>query len=282
MKGIHKWIPESTVFSAESSLNPEEFFENKEYTSLNNSFTSSSTSSASRLLPSEVACLIRASHIDSVIKILDYLPPNDEIQFSKNECAEEAIIGIVLERNINEICLFDYLIQKQLLDEPEARYIIKQLVQINLDILKIGILHGDLKSENILIEPVTKKIRLIDFGSAVLINSSQSTKMTNKVVRTFRGTNLYKPPEYLLNKCFYPRPSTVWTIGVILYDLVCGHFPFQNDSDVISHQYKDVEFSRKDLSTGLQKLIKRCLAFYVADRINIDKILIDSWMKEKV
>lgn len=265
----------------DTNLNREEFFENKDSASLNNSFTSSSTSSSERLLPNEVACLIRATHIDSVIKILDYLPPSEDVQLDKNECSDDAFIGIVLERNTNEICLFDYLIQKQLLDEPEARYIIKQLVQINLDILKIGILHGDLKSENILIDPITKKIRLIDFGSAVLINSPQCTKVSNKLVKTFRGTNLYKPPEYLLNKCFYPRPSTVWTIGVILYDLVCGHFPFQNDTDVMSHQYKDVEFSRKNLSQGLQRLIKRCLAFYVADRINIDKILMDSWMKEK-
>lgn len=150
--------------------------------------------------------------------------------------------------------------------------------------LQAGILHGDLKSENILIEPKTKLIKLIDFGSAQLTNDLPHLKTTNKsiatkLIKTFRGTNLYKPPEYLIHKCFYPRPSTIWTIGVILYDMVCGFFPFDNDAEVMNHQHKEVEFpSDRNLSPEFKNLVKRCLAFYVADRINIDKILLDQWM----
>ena len=149
--------------------------------------------------------------------------------------------------------------------------------------LQAGILHGDLKSENILIEPSTLKIKLIDFGSAQLIESSPQQKpnksSNTKLVKTFRGTNLYKPPEYLMNKCFYPRPSTVWTIGVILYDMIYGIFPFKNDSEIMEHKNKELKFSSKIYSSpGFKNLVKSCLAFYVADRISIDKILSDEWM----
>lgn len=280
--GIHKWIPESTVIdSNEKIFSHSEYFDSKSISSSNHSVSSSTTEN--RVLPSEVACLIRASKIPNVVKILDYLPASEDVQLEQqqdNEYDDDSIIGIVLERNPKEICLFDYLLKKQVLDEKEARYIIKQLIQINLDLLKAGILHGDLKSENILIEPSTKKIKLIDFGSAQLIDTPhyKGSRINPKLVRTFRGTNLYKPPEYCLNKSFYPRPSTVWTIGIILFDMVCGHFPFQNDNEVLEHQKKDVKFTRKNLTQDFKNLVTRCLAFYVADRVNIDKILADQWM----
>lgn len=141
----------------------------------------------------------------------------------------------------------------------------QQLVRASLDLLQHGIFHGDLKSENILINPSTMQIKVIDFGSAQILsadngssarrtdhhhsNSSSTTSsssphkcnaqsMVGKLVRTFRGTNLYKPPEFILHRCFYPRPSTVWTLGILLYDLVCGRFPFDKDADVLTHQDK--------------------------------------------
>jgi serine/threonine protein kinase len=173
----------------------------------------------------------------------------------------------------------------------------------------------NLRSENILINTKTKKIKVIDFGSAQLIDANNSNSRVNlhhshhhyrrassqkashadfskcksqsltqnlsisKPFRTFRGTNLYKPPEYILHHCFYPRSSTVWSFGIIIYDMVCGNFPFDKDSDILTHQDRDIEFSRKHLSDNLKDLVKKCLSFYVCDRINIEKILNHSWFK---
>lgn len=311
IKAIHKWIPESYVheFIDENLLSYSEFFSRID------------PEKEERMLPSEVACLLRAHKQDGVVKILDFIPANEDLmsdnlvpsqqtEFSSinnnNNNNNESIIGIVLERDPNEICLFDYLIQNEFLDELEAKVIMKQLVEISLNLLHNGILHGDLKSENILINPQTKRIKIIDFGSAQIIDSSlpntsnlnqnnnhnnkklhkcnsatkcNSQLINSKPVRTFRGTNLYKPPEYILHHCFYPRPSTVWTFGVILYDMVCGHFPFDKDSDVLTHQDKDIEFTRPDLTENFKDLVRKCLAFYVADRIIIEKILLHPWMK---
>ncbi|CAF0736462.1 unnamed protein product [Brachionus calyciflorus] len=298
-KAIHKWIPESVILDETVDFNllqKSEFF---------------SEANKNRLLPSEVACLLRASKIDGIVKILDYIPPSDAVNLepsqetscSSSDCSDtemkslkdDSIIGIVLERDPNEICLFDYLIQMDYLEEDEARVIFKQIVNISLDLLENLIYHGDLKSENILINPMTKKIKIIDFGSAqindinVTSNSNQRVKrgslskcnsksLMTKPVRTFRGTNLYKPPEFIVHHCFYPRPSTVWTFGILLYDMVCGHFPFDKDSDVLTHQDKEIEFVRSDLSENFRDLIKKCLAFYVADRLNIEKVLGHPWM----
>lgn len=292
-KAIHKWIKESSVISDldENVLNESSFFNSKK-----------SDSDSERYLPSEVACLVRASKLNGVVKLLDYLPASDDVHLESNtsssesdndKCSsnnninnnDESIIGIVLERHLNEICLFDYLIEKDCLDESEAKFVLRQIVEVSVNLLRNGIFHGDLKSENILIDPVSKMIRIIDFGSAQLIDSttaakkfSRGTKTFSKPVRTFRGTNLYKPPEYLTHHCFYPRPSTVWTFGVILFDMVCGHFPFQNDAEILMHQDKEIIFTRSDLSDPFKDLVRKCLAFYVADRIVIDKILTHPWM----
>jgi serine/threonine protein kinase len=282
-KAIHKLVPLKMVadYIDDDLASSSEFFSKKDL---------------NYMLPSEVACLIRARRIDGVIRILDYIPETESNKESTSLIDNEEIIGIVLERNFDEICLFEYLKQNGRLSESEARVIMKQILHTNLDLLHSGIFHGDVKSENILIDTKTKKIKLIDFGSAQIIDSNlnANTSTTNqlqrslhkcnsqsimtKAVRTFRGTNLYKPPEFLLNHFFYPRPSTVWTFGIILYDMVCGHFPFDNDSDVLVHQDKEILFTKTNLSDEFKDLVRKCLAFFVADRIVIEKILLHPWM----
>jgi serine/threonine protein kinase len=347
---IHKWIPEQLVaedMRAELRANSE-FFAHvppppppapvRDSSSSSGTETNSSDEdqlneqaeeSGARSLPSEVACLIRASGIPGVVKILDYIPESS-VEHDLCDSTDESIIGIVLERHPDEICLFEYLLQNKFLHESEARVIMRQLVQICIDLLHAGVLHGDLKSENILINPKTKRIKVIDFGSAQLIDTNNSNSRVShhhqhhhqhhhhqshhghghqhshgghsnghsshhghhhskcksqsqniaKPFRTFRGTNLYKPPEYILHHCFYPRASTVWSFGIILYDMVCGNFPFDKDSDILTHQDKEIEFSRPNLSESLEDLVRKCLSFYVCDRINIEKILNHPWLNE--
>ncbi len=65
---------------------------------------------------------------------------------------------------------------------------------------------------------------------------------------------------------------------MILFDLVCGYFPFDNDSEVLMHQEKEVKFLKKDLSDEFKDLVRKCLSFYVAERIVIEKILKHPWM----
>ena len=274
-KSIYKWVSESSLQVVNDS--------------------NVAASKSERLLPIEVACLLRSAKVNGVVKLNEYWPSVDrpiqcdslkqkkkeeenQIEQDNDTSTDEAVIGIVLERNYNEECLFDYLNEKTVISENEAKIIIKQLVEININLLSVGVLHGDLKSENMLIDRRTKRIKLIDFGSAELIDLNCSTK----AVRAFRGTNLYKPPEYLLHKMFYPRPSTVWTIGIILYNMVTGEFPFDTENEVLEHKTKDILFTKNVcLSNNIMDLIKKCLAFYAADRIIIEKVLLHPFMTQQ-
>jgi len=77
-----------------------------------------------------------------------------------------------------------------------------------------GVVHRDLKSENILVDLDTETLVLIDFGASAIYKSSTSH------YSDFHGTKQYKSPEYILKKRYTGVPSTVWTLGVLLYDMV--------------------------------------------------------------
>ena len=77
-----------------------------------------------------------------------------------------------------------------------------------------GVIHRDLKSENILVDLDTESLVLIDFGASAIYKS------TTSYYSDFHGTKQYKSPEYILKKRYTGVPSTVWTLGVLLYDMV--------------------------------------------------------------
>jgi hypothetical protein len=170
---IHKWVPVDCVQNDidDRLMSSSEFFRDSMTTTTK---TNGSIDNQQRFIPSEVACLLKASKIPGIVKLVDYLPANG------SDINDETLVGIVLEREIDEVCLFDYLHARICLDESEAKLIMKQIVEASIELLHDGILHGDIKSENILINPVTKNIKIIDFGSAQLLtNNNKNETKTN-------------------------------------------------------------------------------------------------------
>ncbi|XP_072231741.1 serine/threonine-protein kinase pim-1-like, partial [Leuresthes tenuis] len=101
------------------------------------------------------------------------------------------------------------------LQEDEAKIIIQQLVDAAVHLKQNNIFHRDIKVENILIETGSDvpRLRLIDFGLSCI------NKKTSKY-RTFYGTSAHVPPEWL-NSCTYSAgPTTVWQVGVVLFEML--------------------------------------------------------------
>lgn len=82
---------------------------------------------------------------------------------------------MILERPDSVKDLFDYITEKGFLEERLSRVFFHQVVESVIDCHKAGILHRDIKDENILVDLKTLKLRLIDFGSGAFLKDSMYT-----------------------------------------------------------------------------------------------------------
>ena len=111
--------------------------------------------------------------------------------------------------------LLDYVEDKKGLEELEARNIIKQLVLGIENCHDQGVIHRDLKLENVLFESKERtKIKIVDFGIAGMCKPDNHEKND-------AGTLRYMPPEVLANAHTLANPANdVWALGIMLYSMI--------------------------------------------------------------
>lgn len=134
-------------------------------------------------------------------------------------------IGIVLEyANGGE--LFDYILQHKYLKENVAKKLFAQLVS-GVDYMHLkGLIHRDLKLENLLLDK-HKNIIISDFG---FVNSYNRDR--NDLMKTSCGSPCYAAPELVLTQSPYSgRKVDIWSLGVILYAMLSGYLPFDDDAE---------------------------------------------------
>lgn len=115
--------------------------------------------------------------------------------------------------------LCQYVKSKKRLSESETRRIFLQVL-LGIEYMHdIGIIHRDVKLENILFDS-NRNMKLVDFGFSV------GCRDANKKLKIFCGTPSYMPPEIVMRKEYLGRPVDIWSLGVLLFACLCGHFPF--------------------------------------------------------
>jgi serine/threonine protein kinase len=211
-------------------------------------------------MPREVWCLDRLAAVDGVVRLLDCFAT------APNSKHGSGFI-VVMERPERSQDLFDYITAQGRLDETEARRFLGEIVEALVQIQAAGIMHRDLKDENILLDLDTRRTRIIDFGSAVQHKESP--------YRDFDGTRMYCPPEWLKQRQYRAESATVWSVGILLYDMVCGDIPFNTESKILQAwpTYPDT------LSSGVRDLISSCLAVDPEQRPTLSQILSDPWLR---
>ena len=102
--------------------------------------------------------------------------------------------------------LFDYISERDYLQEIEAREFFRKIVNIVSDIESSGVVHRDIKDENIIVDLETKELKIIDFGASGLLREGN--------YHSFEGTIVYAPPEW--NFCICPSGAP-WQETALLF-----------------------------------------------------------------
>jgi len=206
-------------------------------------------------LPLEVALMQQVNDVPGVIRMIDYFDMADSFY-------------IVMERVNNCKDLFDFISEKGPLSEGLTKRLFQQIIDTVVNCHNKGVLHRDIKDENILIDISTNQLKLIDFGSGAYL--------TDEIYYAFDGTRVYSPPEWVKFRRYRADGLTVWSLGILLYDMVCGDIPFESDA-----QIKRAELIWRPelrLSHEVKDLISRCLSVSQEQRIKLDEILTHPWM----
>ena len=223
---------------------------------------------------------IKKKHVDStefyneieVLKALDH--PNIIKLF---DCYQDKSYYYMVEEYCSGGDLFDYIQKEKFFTERKAGTIFNQLLSAVNHLHKKRIVHRDLKPENIvLIEAKNKDvfIKLIDFGTSITIKGKNLTQEL--------GTIYYIAPEVFMNN--YNEKADIWSCGIILYTMLCGHPPFCGNKEntiksKILHSkliFPSKEF--KSVSKEAIEYIKHLLAYNPEQRPTAEEALNNKWL----
>ncbi|RCI04380.1 serine/threonine-protein kinase KIN2 [Rhizopus stolonifer] len=170
--------------------------------------------------------------------------------------------------------LLDYIIAHGKLKEKQARRFGRQILSALDYCHRNSIVHRDLKIENILISQ-SGNIKIIDFGLSNLFSPRSS-------LSTFCGSLYFAAPE-LLNAKNYTGPEVdIWSFGVVLYVLVCGKVPFDDQNMAALHEKikRGVVEYPSHLSTDCKSVLSRMLVINPTHRATVSEVMIHPWMNK--
>jgi len=209
----------------------------------------------------EIKLLMLLNHA-KIIKLREFFETRDKLYIVQEYCAGGN--------------LYDVVRKEGGLSETRAKNIFNQLLQAVSHLHAINIVHRDIKSENVLLkEKYTDDVRLLDFGLSRLMPRAE-------LLMTSVGTLDYKAPEVCLTMP-YGTACDCWSLGVVLYEMLCGELPclFTSDESVVVFAKNGVQFTHKkwaNISEPAKDLIRHLLVFEPAKRYTCEEALTCQWL----
>ncbi|KAG0486469.1 hypothetical protein HPP92_008564 [Vanilla planifolia] len=215
-----------------------------------------------------------ASHIKREIAILRRVRHPNIVQLFE-VMATKAKIYFVMEY-VRGGELFNK-VAKGRLHEDTARGYFQQLISAVAYCHARGVYHRDLKPENLLLDE-NGGLKVSDFGLGALSDQIQQ----DGLFHTFCGTPAYVAPEILAQKGYDAVKVDIWSCGVVLFVLMAGYLPFQDQNIMAMYRkiYRGEFRLPRWLSTDVSRLLVRLLDINPKTRINIPEIMDNRWFKK--
>ncbi|KAM0048929.1 putative protein kinase CAMK-CAMKL-CHK1 family [Helianthus debilis subsp. tardiflorus] len=168
-------------------------------------------------------------------------------------------------------------VAKGRLKEETARNYFQQLISAVGFCHARGVFHRDLKPENILLDE-DGNLKVSDFGLSAISEQIRG----DGLFHTFCGTPAYVAPEVLGRKGYEAAKVDVWSCGVILFVLMAGYLPFNDQNVMVLYKkiYKGEFRCPRWFSPELTRLLKRLLRTNPETRITIPEIMENRWFKK--
>lgn len=185
------------------------------------------------------------------------------------------------------------------LPEHQAKFVFRQVVEAVWYLNSQGIIHCDIKDENILVDAqlrvclshlllflsqkqlidgsLSLQVKLIDFGSAVIEDPSKPRPFYN----VFYGTTAYASSEVLRKRSYRAGPAEIWTLGVLLSYLLTGSSPFPTESDAIEGRVRLKPAIERKLGSSVLELMRICLEPEPDRRATIEEVRGHSWLADE-
>ncbi|XP_047246982.1 serine/threonine-protein kinase SIK3 homolog isoform X2 [Girardinichthys multiradiatus] len=170
--------------------------------------------------------------------------------------------------------IFDHLVAHGRMAEKDARKKFKQIVAAVHFCHCRNIVHRDLKAENLLLDH-NLNIKIADFGFSNMFSRGQ-------LLKTWCGSPPYAAPELFEGKEYDGPKVDIWSLGVVLYVLVCGALPFDGSTlqnlraRVLSGKFRIPFF----MSTDCEYLIRHMLVLEPSRRLSMEQICKNKWMRQ--
>ncbi|OWZ21766.1 5'-AMP-activated protein kinase, catalytic subunit [Phytophthora megakarya] len=184
--------------------------------------------------------------------------------------------------------MFEYIVSHHRIRETEAAFLFRQIVDGLAYLHSNEVTHRDLKPENLLLQSshlhstrqqqedqpnAALLVKIVDFGLS-------NTHDGGRLLRTACGSPCYAAPEMIQGRLYRGPIADMWSLGVVLFAMVCGFLPFEDSNTnllykkILSANYKMPTF----LSANVQDLIRHILETDPDKRYNVDKIRQHPWL----
>ena len=224
----------------------------------------------------EKSRVVEAADVQRVAREIKILKRNNHrniIQLFEVLDAPNAIYLIMENANAGE--MFSYIVKHKRVAESQACTFFHQIIDGADYLHSMEVTHRDLKPENLLLQTSRKFgyiVKIVDFGLS-------NTHDGGRLLQTACGSPCYAAPEMIAGKRYCGPKADIWSMGVILYALVCGYLPFEHqNTSVLYKKIMTGSYSTpKWMSRDVADLICRILNTDPEGRYSIPDIRRHPW-----